>query len=98
MSRQSQSQVSSQNHSQRTRDLIDLKKQALNYFMLNADITHKVEDSLNSLFYESPYDAYGYLVRINTLIIYLCFMLFTPNFNLKLSSQNILPSFQSNHL
>lgn len=58
---QSQSQVSSQNHSQRTRDLNDLKRQALSYFSLNSDITKRVEDALNSLFYESPYDTYGYL-------------------------------------
>lgn len=45
-------------------DLVELKRQALEYFSINSDITKKIEDALNSLFYESPYDAYGYLVRI----------------------------------
>jgi hypothetical protein len=61
MSLQSPS-AASQNHSQRTRDLNDLKRQALSFFNTNTELTSKVEDALNSLFYESPYDTYGYLV------------------------------------
>jgi hypothetical protein len=63
MSLHSPSQASSQNHSQRTRDLNDLKRQALNFYTLNPELTGRVEDSLNSLFYESPYDTYGYLAE-----------------------------------
>jgi hypothetical protein len=44
-------------------DLVELKRQALEYFSMNAEIPKKVEEALNSLFYESPYDAFGYLVR-----------------------------------
>lgn len=48
-------------NSNRSRDLGELKKQAQNYFSLNGDISKRIEDALNSLFYDSPYDVYGYL-------------------------------------
>lgn len=47
--------------------MVELKKQALEYYSVNSDIPKKMEEALNSLFYESPYDAYGYLV-LNFLI------------------------------
>lgn len=50
-------------NSQRSKDLSELKKQAIEYYTVNAEIPKKVEDALNSLFYESPYDAFGYLVN-----------------------------------
>jgi hypothetical protein len=62
-------------NSQRTRDLNELKKQALNFYSLNGDIPKKIEDALNSLFYESPYDVYGYLV--NQYLIFL--LVFDPS-------------------
>ena len=49
-------------NSNRSRDLNELKKQALNYYSMNGDIAKRIEDALNSLFYDSPYDVYGYLV------------------------------------
>jgi hypothetical protein len=48
-------------NSNRSRDLTELKKQALNYYSMNGDIAKRIEDALNSLFYDSPYDVYGYL-------------------------------------
>lgn len=55
-------------NSQRSRDLNELKKQAIQYYAENSDITKKVEDALNCLFYDSPYDVYGYLVFFFQLI------------------------------
>ena len=51
-------------NSQRTKDLNELKKQALAYFTRNKDVPLKIEEALNSLFYDSPHDVYGYLVNI----------------------------------
>lgn len=51
------------NSSRSKSDLVELKHQALDYFSINSDIQKRVEEALNSLFYESPYDAFGYLVR-----------------------------------
>jgi hypothetical protein len=48
-------------NSQRSRDLNELKRQVLNYYSVNADIPKRIEEALNSLFYDSPYDIYGYL-------------------------------------
>lgn len=48
-------------NSQRSRDLNELKRQVLNYYAVNADVPKKIEDALNSLFYDSPPDIYGYL-------------------------------------
>lgn len=52
----------SANSSRSKSDLVELKRQALEYYSMNSDIPKRVEEALNSLFYESPYDAYGYLV------------------------------------
>lgn len=49
-------------NSQRARDINELKKQAIQFYTENSDITKRVEDALNNLFYDSPYDVYGYLV------------------------------------
>lgn len=49
-------------NSQRARDINELKKQAIQFYTENSDITKRVEDALNNLFYDSPYDFYGYLV------------------------------------
>ncbi|CAF0855007.1 unnamed protein product [Brachionus calyciflorus] len=48
-------------NSQGSRDINELKKQAIQYYNENSDILKRVEDSLNNLFYDSPYDVYGYL-------------------------------------
>ena len=56
-------------NSQRSRDLNELKRQVLNYYAVNADIPKRIEDALNSLFYDSPYDAYGYLVYYFLILI-----------------------------
>ena len=56
--------------SQRARELNELKRQALNFYSMNADIPKKVEEALNSLFYDSPYDAYGYLVTKKRHLLY----------------------------
>jgi hypothetical protein len=50
-------------NTQMKRDIAGLKRQAINYYKLNEDIPKKLEDALNDLFYEAPYDIYGYLVR-----------------------------------
>jgi hypothetical protein len=50
-------------NTQRKTNIADLKKQAINYFKLNEDIPKKFEEALNDLFYDAPYDIYGYLVR-----------------------------------
>ena len=55
-------------NSQRSRDLNELKRQALSYYSVNADVPKRIEDALNSLFYDSPNDVYGYLV-INELTL-----------------------------
>jgi enolase len=46
----------------RPKDLSELKRQALSFYKTNKDVPRKVEDALNTLFFESPYDIYGYLV------------------------------------
>jgi hypothetical protein len=43
-------------------NIAELKRQALDYFVTNPEITKKVEDALNDLFYTEPEDVYGYLV------------------------------------
>ena len=48
-------------NSQRSRDLNDLKRQVVNYYSTNSDVPKRIEDALNSLFYDSPHDIYGYL-------------------------------------
>lgn len=48
-------------NSQRSRDLNELKRQVMNYYSVNADVPKNIEDALNSLFYDSPQDIYGYL-------------------------------------
>ena len=50
-------------NSHRAKELSELKKQALNFYQANSDIPKRVEEALNSLFYDSPDDVYGYLVR-----------------------------------
>jgi len=49
-------------NSQRSRDLNELKRQVLNYYSLNSDVPKRIEEAINSLFYDSPDDIYGYLV------------------------------------
>jgi hypothetical protein len=44
-------------------NIAELKRQALEYYAANSEITKKVEDALNDLFYTEPEDVYGYLVR-----------------------------------
>ena len=48
--------------STRTKDLTELKKEAIAYFSLNQDVPKRIEDALNSLFYDSPHDVFGYMV------------------------------------
>ena len=50
-------------NTQRSRDLNDLKRQIVSYYSTNSDVPKRIEDALNSLFYDSPHDIYGYLVR-----------------------------------
>jgi hypothetical protein len=50
-------------NTQRKTNIAELKKQAINYYKLNEDIPKKFEEALNDLFYDAPYDIYGYLVR-----------------------------------
>ena len=52
--------------SARSENIGELKRQALEYYSLNADIPLKVEDALNDLFYEGPTDVFGYLVCLNS--------------------------------
>ena len=49
-------------HNRSTKDLNELKRQALGYYKTNKDVPRKIEDALNTLFFDSPYDIYGYLV------------------------------------
>jgi hypothetical protein len=49
--------------SNRSLDVNELKSQAVTYFSTNADIIKKVESGLNDLFYDSPHDVFGYLVK-----------------------------------
>lgn len=46
---------------QRTKELSELKKEALAYFSMNQDVPKRIEDALNTLFYDSPHDVFGYL-------------------------------------
>jgi len=53
-------------NNQRKINISELRKQAINYYKFNNDISKKMEDALNSVFYEAPYDVYGYLVKNKT--------------------------------
>lgn len=62
-------------------DLVELKRQAMEYYSMNSDIPKRVEEALNSLFYESPYDAFGYLVNhFICIYIFISFLLLLLNF------------------
>ena len=68
--------------SNRSGDLNELKNEAVSYFTTNADIVKKVEAGLNDLFYESPSDVYGFLVKFNFFIeLFIClhFLYFSQN-------------------
>jgi hypothetical protein len=60
--------LSDQGQIQRTRDLNELKKQALDFYRMNPQINKKLEDAINSLFYDSPYDTFGYLVNKKSIL------------------------------
>ena len=45
------------------RDIYDLKEQAKLYYRENK-VPEKMEDILNSMFYDKPQDVYGHLVSI----------------------------------
>ena len=45
------------------RDIYEMKEQAKQYYGQNK-VPEKMEDVLNSMFFDNPNDIYGYLVRI----------------------------------
>ena len=46
------------------RELHELKQQAVNYYAENG-MPAKVQEIMNSMFYENPDDVYGHLVSYN---------------------------------
>jgi hypothetical protein len=51
------------NSERSTSDNLNLKQEALNYYNLNSHVIKSVEQAINGLFYENPYDIFGYLVN-----------------------------------
>ena len=49
------------------RELYELKERAAKYFGENG-VPQKMEEIMNSMFYDNPPDVYGHLVNTNTLI------------------------------
>ena len=47
------------------RDIFDTKQRAVKFYQENG-VPQKLEDILNSMFYENPADVYGRLVRIKS--------------------------------
>lgn len=46
-----------------TSDSVNLKQEALNFFSMNSHVIKSVEQGINGIFYENPYDIFGYLVK-----------------------------------
>lgn len=49
------------------KQLYDLKQKAFNYYLDNG-VPQKMEEILNSMFYDNPEDVYGYLVSNSKFI------------------------------
>lgn len=62
------------------RELYEAKQRAVKYYNENG-VPKKIEEIMNSMFYDNPADVYGYLVRFIIFIIFFNRFVTNTNYN-----------------